>query len=644
VADRESGLQILNVSDPSSPALLGSYDTPDEAYSVYVENTTAYVVAGTAGVLILNVSDPANPTPIATCDSNWPAHGAAVRGETLYIVSGGKGLRLLDVSTLTNPVVLGTYERPSEVFDVWMEDNATHGYLTSRHKLWVMDMTDPFLPVSTGSCALSSENWNNTNRLFVKDNLAYVAVDDYGLDMINVTDPSNPTLVGEYVPTGGFGIHDVYVVGQYAYVLADQLRIVDVSSPAAPSEMGAFDTPGDARRLCVADSIAYVADGEAGLRLIDVSDPANLVELSHIDPPEGFAANAVDVDTSSPGNFRLYAASTSGLGSWLQCFDVSDLGSPSLLAEHYVEGSVLNDLDVYGNYVYAGGSIYIYSREELDQLLEWLGPWVLSVREFQSQAQMDATIVIITLHSFGSLILRLTTPPGELVRIEVTPEVANLRIGDQQQFSARGFDAYNNEVPIDPIWSTNGGTITASGVYTATTVGDFTVTASVEGSPFTGTASVHVTPGSLDRIEVIPSVANLRMGDQQQFSAEGFDAYNNEMPIDPIWSTDCGTITSEGLYTAPLTEGDYTVTAGVESSEITGTADVHVGSCMLPGDVNEDDMVNILDALFTVNYILELNPEPFNPICADCKVDGSINVMDVLGIINVVLGIGECGP
>ena len=49
-------------------------------------------------------------------------------------------------------------------------------------------------------------------------------------------------------------------------------------------------------------------------------------------------------------------------------------------------------------------------------------------------------------------------------------------------------------MPITPIWSTDGGTITSDGLYTATQVGDFTVTASVQGSTITGTASVHVTP------------------------------------------------------------------------------------------------------------------------------------------------------
>ncbi|MGQ9771846.1 MAG: hypothetical protein ACUVQG_14980, partial [Thermogutta sp.] len=98
----------------------------------------------------------------------------------------------------------------------------------------------------------------------------------------------------------------------------------------------------------------------------------------------------------------------------------------------------------------------------------------------------------------------------------------------------------------------------------------------VEGSPVTGTASVHVTQDQLFRIDVTPSNVNLRIGDQQQFNATGYDADGNEVPITPAWTTTGGTITpSGGLYTA-TTVGDFNVTASVEGSPVTGTASVHV--------------------------------------------------------------------
>jgi hypothetical protein len=52
------------------------------------------------------------------------------------------------------------------------------------------------------------------------------------------------------------------------------LRIIDVSNPARPREVGSLDTPGQARGVALSGNVAYIADGEGGLRVVDVSNPA----------------------------------------------------------------------------------------------------------------------------------------------------------------------------------------------------------------------------------------------------------------------------------------------------------------------------------------------------------------------------------
>ena len=67
----------------------------------------------------------------------------------------------------------------------------------------------------------------------------------------------------------------VALVDSIAYV-ADYvtvLQIIDVSSPAAPSILGADDTPVEAYGAVVVVSIASVTDGKPGLYIIDVSSP-----------------------------------------------------------------------------------------------------------------------------------------------------------------------------------------------------------------------------------------------------------------------------------------------------------------------------------------------------------------------------------
>lgn len=54
------------------------------------------------------------------------------------------------------------------------------------------------------------------------------------------------------------------------------------------------------------------------------------------------------------------------------------------------------------------------------------------------------------------------------------------------------------------------------------------------------------------------------------------------------------------------------------------------------GDANGDDVVNVGDYVTTVNYIMEMNPEPFFFTAADVDDNETINVGDLVGITNLI--------
>ena len=55
----------------------------------------------------------------------------------------------------------------------------------------------------------------------------------------------------------------------------------------------------------------------------------------------------------------------------------------------------------------------------------------------------------------------------------------------------------------------------------------------------------------------------------------------------------------------------------------------------LSGDVNEDGTINVLDIILIVNIILGLNDYTS---AADVNSDTIINVLDVVSIVNIILG------
>jgi hypothetical protein len=62
VADLDSGLQIIDISNPAAPTFKGNYDTSGYAYGVQIVGNYAYVADYEGGLQILDVSDFTNPS------------------------------------------------------------------------------------------------------------------------------------------------------------------------------------------------------------------------------------------------------------------------------------------------------------------------------------------------------------------------------------------------------------------------------------------------------------------------------------------------------------------------------------------------------------------------------------------------------
>lgn len=123
-----------------------------------------------------------------------------------------------------------------------------------------------------------------TNDVVVSDVYAYVTdaslseLKPSKLRIIDISTPSSPSEVGF---CGTPCAYAIAISGSYVYIAAQDygLRIINVSVPSNPSEVGAYDTHGYAHDVAVSGSYAYVADWEAGLRVIDISTPSNPFEV-----------------------------------------------------------------------------------------------------------------------------------------------------------------------------------------------------------------------------------------------------------------------------------------------------------------------------------------------------------------------------
>ena len=102
------------------------------------------------------------------------------------------------------------------------------------------------------------------------------------LRIVDVSQPAAPRELGAY-PARGEHLTDVAVVEPYALLITwdpdrtggpgrSTLYVVDVGDPTRPVERGAYPLPTVAWRLAVDGTRAYLA-GESTVRALDISDP-----------------------------------------------------------------------------------------------------------------------------------------------------------------------------------------------------------------------------------------------------------------------------------------------------------------------------------------------------------------------------------
>jgi hypothetical protein len=354
VAAGRDGLRVVDVSVPASPAEVSFYDTPGSAEGIAVAGGYAYIADKEGGLRVVHVSAPANPTEVGFCETVEGASAVAVvaggsQGHT-YAYVAADGLRAVDVSTPANPAEVGLYHMPGSAQGVAVVASGSQGHTyayVAADDLWVVDFSAHASPTNVGLC--ETPGW--ASDVAVAGDYAYVADapvwdgSQYvggGLRVVDVSKPTSPEQVGLYdVPGWAEG---VVVAGSYAYLVGNSgypdydgwLRVVDISTAANPTEVGFCDTPGATQGVAVAGGYAYVADGsDGGLRVVDVSVPASPTEVGFYDTPG--EARGLAVATGEPkGHIYVYVAD---YGEGLRVVDVSVPTSPTEVGFYDMSGA-----------------------------------------------------------------------------------------------------------------------------------------------------------------------------------------------------------------------------------------------------------------------------------------------------------------
>jgi len=282
------GLAISQNEDETAPASGGEIDgltyvghlDTDDAREVAVVGDYAYI-CDWGPLRIVDISDPTTPVEVGSYSPPYGEGGCgtmAVAGKYVY-TGGWPVLNIVDVTNPSAPVRVG---RASGLYiPHGMTVDGAYAYIVDStdtgsgylYRLLIFDVSNVTHPFITGVFTFTI----GAADVAVAGNYAYVANLEAGLRVIDVSNPSAPFEVGVYASSKAVG---VTIAGSYAYVAEESygLRIIDISNPVAPFQVGLFDPEGYyIMKSAVESGYAYLAAFETGVVMLDVSNPAESV-------------------------------------------------------------------------------------------------------------------------------------------------------------------------------------------------------------------------------------------------------------------------------------------------------------------------------------------------------------------------------
>lgn len=332
-------LEILDITDPINPIRLGRVMTPEFIEDIYVKNNYAYIADYNSGMRIIDISHPNLPQEVGFIDTPGRAKGIFALANYAYVADEDSGLRIIDVSNPQAPVQVNSIVTGGIAENVFVLGD--FAYMVDFIGLRIFDVSNPISPLEIGFLQTPGAS----RSIFVKDSLAFIADWYGGFRIINVSNPELPFEMGSFNNNIDEAI-DVFVDGHYAYLTfsgdsppVTGLRIFDVSNPWNPVNIGSASVSGWAESVYVSNKMAFVTRGQ--IYIYDVSIPAN-PNLKNIYYPYG-DMSGITVDEQ----FAYIADKRYGL----VILDVSDPNNPQEIHSFQLAG-IARDIVLVNNYAY----------------------------------------------------------------------------------------------------------------------------------------------------------------------------------------------------------------------------------------------------------------------------------------------------
>jgi hypothetical protein len=282
LADYHGGLVTLDLHDPDSISEAWSGYKAHSAVDVSIDGQRAYIANDLSGLQIVDVANPTNPVSLGIFDTVGARQAFTTQARDSFAFVGWWGdkrrfLRVLNVTDPTSPMFAAEESCFNPPQDMVLKD--TFIYTAEPYEFEVFNVARPREPERVGICESTD---GVLYGLAVQDTFAY-EVSQSGMWVINVARPDSPFVVSSNVGrnAGGIAVRDTFV---YLPTVSDTLWVYSVANPASPRVVGFAPLLTISTDVALGETTAAVATSQ-GLELFSLRNPAQPTRLGSVVAP-----------------------------------------------------------------------------------------------------------------------------------------------------------------------------------------------------------------------------------------------------------------------------------------------------------------------------------------------------------------------
>ena len=662
----QNGAAFVDITDPANPFEVGRISGSNSIWrDLKYWNRHVYIgTEASDGVKVVSVDNLDNPSLVSTISDFGNSHNIHIDAEGyLYVVGASSNdvwiYELTDHPAM--PQLVGTWNG-EYLHDIEVYNNKLYGAGIYTGEFYIIDVSDKANPftlvsyntgggyVSTHDCAVTEdENYLITADESTGGHIKIWDISDYG----------NIHLVSEYMTSSNHSSHNIYVRPDTDLLImsyyADGTRILDISDPTNPVEVAYYDTT-TLEGVYVGNwgTYAYLPSGyiissdiESGrmyilMSSLIVSPPEMAYTLENtefnLESGESAFGSVTIANTGDVESILNYSLSTSPF---------SASGGSDSFGNTWTDSNMNDDFE--NSWVDISNSGILYSFPNNDQA----GASIEIGFDFPFYGESHNYLII--------------NPNGWIGFGEDNDEWDDFNIPSPDAPRSAIFGFWDDLNPVNDNCNSN----CSGNVYSHGNSDRFVVWFNNVAHWYTNFEDsyydfqiVLYPNGDIDlNYNTLTGTHDATVGIQNAAGNDGFQiasgssaASNNLsrfISMGPDW-LDLGDNTTGQLEfgasqshnfsvdSGGLVEGDYSGFVKISSNGGSATFAVSLtvgeGSDIMVGDVNFDAVINVLDVVILVNFILEVDtPDSDQFTAGDINSDGILNVLDIVNLVNLIL-------